>query len=244
MMNTNPKVLVGAPVCSLYLYCLNEFLDVITNLSYNNYDILLLDNSKDYELFNLLKKRNIDVIKTEHTNKIRDMVIRDHNLLRKEALEKGYDYLFLLDQDVIPPRDAIERLIRHKKEVVAGLYFGHHILDLEDYSNKIMPFAWAFINKKDGFWGDIGYLTDDEIWSNKLIPIAFAGGGCLMIHRSILEKIEFRYDKGMDVWDDRWFGYDLHKNDYEMFIDTSVKCKHLYLKRKFDYHELKRKGLV
>ena len=239
-----PKVLVGAPVCDLYLYCLDDFLKAITSFSYKNYDILLLDNSKDNNMFNELKKRGINVVKTEHTGKIRDMVIRDHNFLRKEALEKGYDYLFLLDQDVIPPKDAIEKLIKHNKGAVAGLYFGHHTLDLEDNSNRIMPFAWAFINKNQWFWGDVGYLTDEEVFSNKLIKIAFAGGGCLMIHKSILGKIAFRYDSSVDVWDDRWFGYDLHKNGYEMFIDTSVKCKHLYLNRTFNYHELKKQGLV
>ena len=48
----NPKVLVGAPVCDLYEYCFDEFLDTIKGLNYDNYDILLVDNSKDDKFFN------------------------------------------------------------------------------------------------------------------------------------------------------------------------------------------------
>ena len=52
----NPKVLVGAPVCDLYEYCFDEFLDAIIGLNYDNYDILLVDNSKDDKYFNYIKE--------------------------------------------------------------------------------------------------------------------------------------------------------------------------------------------
>jgi len=151
-----------------------------------------------------------------------------------------YDYLLVLDQDVIPPPNVIEQLIRHKKDAVSALFFGHHNIGV---GKLVMPFAWAFIEKKD-FWGEVGYLTEEEIWSNELIEIAYAGMGCILIARNILEKVEFRYDKSIDAWDDRWLGYDIHKNGFGYYLDTSVKCRHLYLNRPFDYHELKGKGLV
>ena len=234
-----PRVLVGAPVCDLYEYCFDEFLNTIKNLTYKNYDILLVDNSKDDKYFNKIKDK-VNAVRIEYIEKMRERVVKSHNILRKEVLDKKYDYLLVLDQDVIPPPNVIEQLIRHKKDAVSALFFGHHNIGV---GKIVMPFAWVFIEKKD-FWGEVGYLTEEEIWSNELIEIAYAGMGCILIARNILEKVEFRYDKSIDAWDDRWLGYDIHKNGFGYYLDTSVKCRHLYLNRPFDYHELKGKGLV
>ena len=237
----NPRVLVGAPVCDLYEYCFDEFLNNIKNLSYPNYDILLVDNSKEETFFNKLKERGTNVIRLNYLEKMRDRVTESHNKLREIALNKNFDYLLVLDQDIIPPKNVIESLIKHKKEIISGLYFGHHTLP--NGENKIMPFAWAFVEKKD-FWGTVGYLVDNEINDSNLIEIAFAGMGCVLINRKVLKKIKFRYDLSIEAWDDRWLGYDIHKEGFNFYLDPKVKCKHLYLKRPFNYHEIKKQGLV
>jgi GT2 family glycosyltransferase len=236
-----PKVLVGAPVSDFHRYCFDEFAKAITNFSYENYDILLVDNSKTNDFYNEIKQKNIPVIKSEYHNRVRERVTRDHNLLRKKVLDENYAYLLILDQDVIPPKDAIQKLISHKKPIVCGLYFGHH--DIETGENRVMPFAWTF-TRKEGHWGKVRYINHDEIWKPGLIKIAFTGAGCVMIHRSVLEKIKFRYDKKIYAWDDRWLGYDAHKHGFGVYLDNTVKCKHLYFKRPFSYQDIKAKDLL
>ncbi len=237
----NPRVLVGAPVCDLYEYCFGEFLSNIKDLSYPNYNILLVDNSREENFFNKLKKEGVNAIRINYSEKMRDRVTEAHNKLREYALNYDYDYLLVLDQDIIPPKNVIESLIKHRKEIISGLYFGHH--NLQNGENKIMPFAWAFVEKKD-FWGTVGYLVDNEINDNNLIEIAFAGLGCTLISKTVLKKIKFRYDLSIEAWDDRWLGYDIHKEGFNFYLDSKVKCRHLYLKRPFNYHEIKKQGLV
>src|SRR3989344_5594002 len=236
-----PRVLVGAPVCDLYEYCFKEFIENIKNLTYPNYDILLVDNSKEEKFFNKIKSLNVNVIIIQYMEKMRERVVRSHNLLREYALKNNYDYLLVLDQDVIPPRDVIERLIIHKKDAISALFFGHHNILNEE--NRIMAFAWVFMEREE-HWGNVRYLKDNEIFSNNLIEIAFAGMGCILLNRNILEKIEFRYDPNIDAWDDRWLGYDIHQKNFNFYLDPTVKCRHLYLNRPFDYHEIKKQGLV
>lgn len=239
----HPKVLVGCPTSSFHKYCINEFLKTVNNFSYNDYDLQLTDNSKSHSFFQELKEKKIPVIKTSWLKRARSRVTRDHNLLRKQALKNNYDFLFILDQDVLPPKNSIERLISHNKDIVYGLYFGHHILN--DGRNEIMPFAWRFkeANKKD-HWGKVRYLNPNEYKDTKLIDVAFCGGGCIMIRRNVLEKIKFRYSTNIDAWDDRWLGYDAHKNNFEVYLDPTVKCQHLYLDRPFVWQQLKEKGEV
>ncbi len=237
----NPKVLVGVPVCNLYEYCFDEFIGNLKNLTYSNHEILFVDNSKDDIFFERIKSLNINVFKLPYFEKMRDRVTGSHNKIREYFLKNNFDYLLILDQDIIPPLDVIERLILHKKDAVSALFFGNH--NIPNGENRIMPFAWKFI-EKEGFWGTTYYLNDNEISSDSLIEIAFAGMGCILLSKKILNELEFRYDKSIEAWDDRWLGYDLHRLGFNYYLDPKVKCKHLYLKRPFDYHQIKAKGLV
>ena len=237
MAEKKHRILVGAPISDMYRYCLEEFLTAIKSFSYDNYDILLIDNSEKDELYRELLERGFNVKKIPYHKKTRERVVRAHNLLREYALKQGYDYLLNLDQDVIPQSDAINKLLSHNKQIVMGLYFGHHFVEQLN-KNEVMPFAWQFKNKNQGHWGDVRYLNPDEFWSEKLLKIAFTGAGCMFIHKDVLKKIKFRYEDKYDVWDDRWFGYDAYKKGFEVFLDTSVKCRHLYLNRPFDWQKI------
>ena len=236
-----PKVLVGVPTSDFHRYCIDQFIKEVKNFSYKNYKLIFTDNSKTDSFYKELKNKNIEVIKTSYLTRARSRVTRDHNLFRKIMLKENYDFLFILDQDVIPPRDAIERLISHNKDIVYGLYFGHHILN--DKSNKVMPFAWRFKTKK-GHWGKVRYLNPDEYSNKNLIDVAFCGGGCIMIRRNVMEKIKFRYSKNIEAWDDRWLGFDSHKNNFHVYLDPTIKCQHLYLNRPFFWQDLKEKNEV
>ncbi|MAG47692.1 hypothetical protein CL617_03725 [archaeon] len=241
-MESTPKVLIGVPVCNLYEYCFDEFLERIRNLSYKNYEILLVDNSKEENFFNKIKSLDVNVRRIPYLEKMRARVIEAHNKLREYMLSNNFDYLLVLDQDIIVPKDVLEKLLFRGKDAISGLYFGHH--QLPNGENKVMPFAWAFMNKNQGHWGDVRYLNDEETWNDKLIEIAFSGMGCVFLSKKVMEKIKFRYDEKIDSWDDRWLGFDLAKEGVKFYLDTNVKCKHLYLKRPFDYWEIKKKGLV
>ena len=236
-----PKVLVGVPVCDLYEYCFEEFINNIKNLTYPNYEILLIDNSKEETFFNKLKSLNLNVIRLPYLEKMRARVVESHNKLREYALKENFDYLLILDQDIITKNNVIEQLTSNNKDAISALYFGHHLLP--NGENRIMPFAWKFQEKK-GDWSKIIYLTEEDILNNNLIGIAFTGMGCVLLSKNVLTKIKFRYDTNIEAWDDRWFGYDLDKEGIYFYVDPRVKCKHLYLKRPFNYHEIKKQGLV
>ena len=234
------RVLVAAPICSWMQYCWDQFSSRLQELTYAEYDLFFVDNSKDYDFFQKVKAQGLPVRKTPHLWRIRDMVTRDHNIIREKVLEERYDYLLILDQDVVPPKDVIEKLLAHEKDVVSALFFGPHEINNEI---KVMPFAWVF-SKEIGDWNHTGYLLESEIWEPKLLQIAFAGMGCILIKREVLEKVSFRYSKEMDAWDDRWLGVDVWANGFSFWLDNTVKCLHLYKEKKktFDYAALKKEG--
>src|SRR3989344_3492372 len=90
----NPKILVGSPVNEMYDYCLEEYIKALKSLTYQNYDILLIDNSKGNNFFNKIKSLNIPVIKADFLKEPRDRMVQCRNILREKKIEFRYSKEF------------------------------------------------------------------------------------------------------------------------------------------------------
>ena len=47
----SPKILIGSPTFYGMQYCLKEFLNGVRSIVYDNYDVLIVDNSRDDNFF-------------------------------------------------------------------------------------------------------------------------------------------------------------------------------------------------
>jgi len=206
-ISQKPKVLVGCPTCNIYEYCLEEYSSRVNELSYDNYDVLIVDNSKgDYKI-------SLPVVKIEYEEPAIKRIVDSRNILRKKMLDEGYDYFLSLEQDVIPPKDVIERLLEHNKKVVSGVVFSR-------IQGKILPLVW----KENG--DRLEFYQPEELEHSRLEKVRSISMSCVLIHRSVLEDIEFRYEKNKKCFDDMFFSNDLYDKKIGVYIDTSIKCKH------------------
>ncbi|MDD5331688.1 MAG: hypothetical protein PHE43_02605 [Candidatus Nanoarchaeia archaeon] len=229
-----PRVLVGCPTSYHKEYCFDEYLKAVKNLTYDNYDILLVENSENDNFFNKIKSK-LPVIKGPYDESARERIIMSRNLLKEKTIE-NYDYFLSLEQDVIPPSNIIELFLEHDKKVISGIYFNR---DLK--TRNLTPLAYIELPKEKGEeLPSMRSLTDSEILSDKLIKIVSCGLGCVLIHKDILKKIIFRYEKDKDAFDDRFFGIDLYKLNESIYCDTRVKCKHFILNRPYEWKDIKK----
>tara|TARA_Y100000034_G_scaffold107626_1_gene137320 strand:+ start:359 stop:1096 length:738 start_codon:yes stop_codon:yes gene_type:complete len=236
------KILVGSPVNELYDYCLEDYLKGLKSLTYPYYDILLVDNSKGNAFYNKLKSLNMPVIKSKYLQEPRDRMIQGRNILRSKAIKENYDFFLNLDQDVIPPKDIIERFLEHKRRAITGIYFNYPQFTpfkkgLREgiRHGKVFPTIWV-LNRN----GEIIQFKEKNLFPPRLIPIRFCGSGCLFIHKSILKKINFHYSKEFDEpkkgrfnFDDAYFCNDLKDLNIPLYADTSMVCKHLIKQKKW-----------
>lgn len=146
------------------------------------------------------------------------------NVLAMQALDAGAEWLFFLDSDVIPPPDAVRRLIDRDLPIVSGLY-----------ARRSPPHAVP-VAIKNGAW-----LTQYK--PGELVDVDLVGAGCLLIHHSVLRNLppvkpgrhwfSWQVDlKGVEpqewclsedfVWC-RW----AQKHGYRIILDTSVVCRHV-----------------
>lgn len=238
------KILVGCPTSDHKNYCLKDYIKSVKSLSCPNYDILLVDNSKTNDYYEKIKAFGINIIRDKFQEHARDRIISSRNIIRDYVLRNNYDYFLSLEQDVIPPRDVIERLVSHKKEIVSGVVChnkGGRIrpmvyvqMSKEEFEYvKAHPEQFPRTNEDFKKYGDDSamvykQLDLSDVESPKLIPdVKMSSLSCLLISRSVLDKIKFRYDKNLTAFDDWWFFKDALGLGFKAFCDTSVKCKHL-----------------
>lgn len=99
----------------------------------------------------------------------------DDAIMDRDGKPWRADWLMWFDDDTVPPRDAITRLLAHEKLAVAGLYFNPN-----PPRNPI-----AYVKDKSG----VGYKALYDYPYGMLVEVDSVGMGCTLTHRSIYEKI-------------------------------------------------------
>lgn len=243
-----PRVLVGVPIFDGMNYCLKEFLEGIRALTYSNCDVLLMDNSKSNEFFEELKKEKEIIVLKEGTQEEKPVLrlISSRNKIIEYALKNDYDYILMMDSDVIPPKNIIEELISCNKNIISGLYFNYFVSSGE---TKFLPVSWRaitpeefeLIKQKVRFPPHITcenlqrHMTQEEADSGKVLEVLYASAGCMLISKKIFENI--KYDligapEGAVVTDDIIFMKKVRKKGFKIYCNTKLKCEHL-IKGKF-----------
>jgi hypothetical protein len=218
----NIKVLVATPHNEIKNYCFDEWLNRVTNLTYKNYDILIADNSKKNKNKKKILQKGINAIWIKPKNKANQKYIAEsHEALRIKALKMKWDFMLHLESDVFPPHDIIERLLVHRKRVVSAPYFINFGTDSHLMIQKVEDLGGTLkhtINIEDGH--------DIQIMDGQLHEVYACGLGCILIHRSILEKIKFRWEEGSSMHPDSFFSADLKILGEKQYLDTSILCEH------------------
>ena len=141
------------------------------------------------------------------------------------AVQRNYEYIMWIDDDMVIPKDAITKLLSHNKDICSGIYFGRG-----NYA-PVMYNLW--------------YEEDEDVYSfqgirdykqDSLIKVGAVGFGCVLTKVDTMKKIWggivrdttgtcFNYIGGLG--EDLSFGVRCLHLGVETWVDTSVKCGHV-----------------
>ena len=218
-----PRVLVGCPINIVKDYCMDQWLDMVKNLTYRNYDIYLVDNTKNPLYHKKLRENHnlkidwVDPAKKEARYYMADCIEK----IRTRAVKKNYDYLFILEVDIFPSPDIIENLIVHDLPVVGATYF-------TGQGDKTFLQLLYLEQIEKG-----KYLT--KFYKNSHVRRYFKGGlikahangnGAILIKKEILRRLHFRVDESDIGHADSFFHQDLFKMGIINWVDTSILPVH------------------
>ena len=233
-MITQPKILIASPISKHKDYILPKWFEYIRMLTYANKEYFFVDNSDTEEYFVNTIFRNpypfhFNYCKLLPNELIHSRIARSNNLIVEYLLKSNCEYLFMLECDIFPPLDVIERLLKINKKVTAGLYFskiGNETLMVLGENNILFG--------KDHNVIDIKIYTPEKsfLFCDGTVKKAHqVGNGCMLIHRSVFDgyKIRFRQRAdytGVEAYADSLFNLDLWLAGIPIYADTSIICNH------------------
>jgi len=217
-----PKVLLACPQSDVKSYCFEAWLENISRFTYPNFAVFLADNSENNKFSKKIGELGISVEWIKPYGKsVMQRIAESHELCRQYALHYNFDYLFHLESDVFPPPTIIEDLITARKSVIGGLYhLGSAV------SGELMV---QIVEETDdeNFTMTRNLRWELPSWLDGSIKKAYhIGLGCILIHNSVLPHFVFRYMKGKNFHPDSFFAMDLYRKGIDIFVDTSIICKH------------------
>ena len=201
-----PKVLVGTPTFQGMDYCLKEFLESARAVDYPNYNHLIVDNSKEDDFFEKLKKeKSIIIIKDTNKDPLPvNKLISSRNKILQYALENDYDHVLMLDADVILPKNTLKELISLKKDIVSALYVNYFNVSGE---TKWLPCAWKKLSQEifdkikeknpslmEGYASPEGmteHLTTPDVESERLLEVIVPSAGCMLLSKQVFKEISY-----------------------------------------------------
>lgn len=242
----NPKILVVTPIYEDKDYALEKYISHVEKFDYDNYDVILVDNSRTDWFFKKLQWYEeqypfLKVFKVNRGDNSRDAICNSMNFARHYFLEHKYDYMLVVENDLFPQPDTIKRLLSYNKQVVGSYYLiGHEADDKPFYEaisrlerpvglNPRRPCLFVRDRKSNGMMGTRGISTlEAKDWFNTgLRQVHGCGLGCTLIRDDIIMRFPYWTDNRFDnKHHDVYFYMDLDNAGIPVFVDTSINVPH------------------
>jgi len=155
--------------------------------------------------------RNVD-----HEN-----TLHQYRYARQRILDGNYDYLFIIEHDMIIPEDALVKMLATDSDVVYGLYMFRCF--------KPILNACRAVNSK---WPDMSLTNFPEIVKKAReqgwIEVSGGGFGCTLIRRKVLETFEMRRNEPAgSPCPDMPFAADCLRHGFKQICRFDVICGHI-----------------
>lgn len=159
------------------------------------------------------------------------------NRIAQKALDMKVNYVLMVDNDVVLPKDALINLLSHKENVCLG-YYAHRGADNIYHGNTCIC-KLRDVNGKAYF----NYPLESEYMAEELhtlasggtslIQIHGGGMGCALIKTDVLRTLKYpwydwvNYESKGVLSEDLYFCEACRKAGIKIYADTRVNCGHM-----------------
>lgn len=143
---------------------------------------------------------------------------------------EGYDYVLMVDNDTVLPKDALKLLLEDGENVVLG-YYAHRVFNAEydGRTNLCKPGEFNYTSQFSG--EELKKLREEGTYK---IQIHGGGLGCALIKLSVFDRMQVpyfdwvNYQTGYVLSEDLYFAEQCKRISMPMYADTRVECGHMY----------------
>ena len=159
------------------------------------------------------------------------------NRIARIALDRGVDYVLMVDNDVVLPKDALVNLLDDPKDVCLGIYAHRDTDNIYRGRTCVCKLLTENGTRYKNYPLESEY-TAEEIDSLKdkgeyKVRIHGGGMGCAFIKTDVFDRTKYpwydwaNYKDGGMLSEDLYFCENCRKNSIPIYTDTRVKCGHL-----------------
>lgn len=146
-------------------------------------------------------------------------ISNNRNQIVKDFLKrKEYDYLIMIDSDIVPPANFLD-MVDHQKDVMGALCFAY-------MDDSVVPLVLEYKG------GEKPYRVKDVNGDEGLIPVDAVGSGIICIKREVLEKVKAPFSNIYNEDGIKTLGLDLSfckkakELGYEVWCHLDIVCSH------------------
>lgn len=143
--------------------------------------------------------------------------------IAKEAIEYNFDYVLMVDSDVILPACTLSYFLEDPVDVCLGVYPRKNTTTGQTEIFKLGNFDFV----------DANNLNLSEITNPGRMEIKGGGLGCAMIKTSVFSKIKrpwfhyMMYNNDSVLSEDNYFCSQCAQAGIKIYADTRIRCGHL-----------------
>jgi len=168
-----------------------------------------------YDYINMLDKPEYTMMTSSHGQS----PARNRNIMIEQALAQDATHCMFIDDDTIPPKDMIPRLLAHDKDIVSGLYL------MRNYPHLPIMFDESFDDGRCKF----SFLDKGR---QGLVEVVNIGLGACLIKTSVFKNMAKPWirlgEAELDHWcDDISFFNRARKAGYRMYVDLDLPVGHV-----------------
>jgi hypothetical protein len=145
-----------------------------------------------------------------------------------------YDFCMWIDSDIVFTPAHFEKLLRHRRDIVSGLYLMENGKEYATVQNWDEQFFSA--------QGHFRFLTPGDLEGNNaaegesgLLPVDYTGMGFMLVKRGVFESLEYPWFRPIEktigsmtdfTTEDVSFCLQARERGYEVLVDTTVRVGH------------------
>lgn len=150
-----------------------------------------------------------------------------NNVGIKDAIKRGFDYILLMNNDLILPKDIVIKLVNYMEEnpdagiTSPKMYFAkgyefHKDRYKESEKGNVFWYAGGIIDRANVYTSHRGVDEVDHGQYNKIEETDVANGACVIVRREVFEKIGLLDHSFFLYWEDADFSERAKRAGYKV----------------------------
>ena len=158
-------------------------------------------------------------------------VSKCRNLIAQEVFDYNFDWVLMVDSDMVLPNHTLVSLLKHDKPII----FGWYPRRCTSLRNIALQQTELFKPGMKDFT-DSNNIKISELPESGLVEIKGGGMGCSLVAKEVFENTKddrglwfkyVQYSENSVLSEDNYFCSNVTKAGYKIYADPTVRCGHI-----------------